>query len=98
MHHIRVQLKSFPGQESKESDKGTQADEAGGIITRCSCWNLLFCGGLAWSFWVGIADLHCGNHQLTAVVDTSPVSALHSDHSPFLAGLIVPTSFFNEWP
>lgn len=62
------------------------------------CWNLLFSGGLGCSFKVGVADLHSGNYQPTAVVDTSPVSAQHSDHSPFLAGLTVPTCFFNEWP
>lgn len=62
------------------------------------CWNLLFSAGLVWSFKVKVADLHCVNPQLTVVVDISPVSAQHGDHSPFLAGLTVPTCFFNEWP
>lgn len=41
------------------------------------------------------ADLHSGNHQLTALVDVSSLSVQYGDRSPLQAGLIDPMYFFS---
>lgn len=91
-------LKVFQSRKARDQIKVPRLMKPEASLQEMLCWNLLFSGGLGWSFKVGVADLHSGNYQPTAVVHTSPVSAQHSDHSPFLAGLTVSTCFFNEWP
>lgn len=86
-------LKVFQSRKARDQIKVPRLMKPEASIQEMLCWNLLFSGGLAWFSKMRVADLHCGNHQLTGVVDTSPVSAQHGDHSPFLTGVTVPPTF-----
>lgn len=59
-------LKVFQSRKARDQIQVPRLMKPEASLQEMLCWNLLFSGGLAWSFKVRVAGLHCGNRQLAS--------------------------------